>query len=162
MPAMMLRPAASTAGWSSWSRRGSVAAMAGTITWSRSSGSVPDGSAACAARPTTTAADVARHGPRPAAGGEAWAGLTEGRSPVHRSWATSSNGRLTASRVASRPRKRRVSPEISVMADSSVISAAPAGRRGRPRRTSRSTSSGSNRLPRPSPALARLSTPRLT
>ena len=43
MPAMMFRPAASTADWSSWSRSGSVAAIAGTITWSRSSGSDPGG-----------------------------------------------------------------------------------------------------------------------
>ena len=63
MPAMMLRPAAHTAGGSRCKRSGSVAAMAGTITLNRSSGSVPAGSAACAARPAATAAAVARHGP---------------------------------------------------------------------------------------------------
>ena len=62
MPAMMLRPAAHTAGGSRCRRSGSVAAMAGTITCNRSSGSVPAGSAACAARPAATAAGVARQG----------------------------------------------------------------------------------------------------
>ena len=151
MPAMMLRPAASTAAGSSWSRSGSVAAIAGTITWSRSSGSVPAGSAACAARPAASAAGRACHGSR-----------ADPNSPVQSSSATSSKVRLTARRVASRPRKRRLSPVISVMADSTVMSATPAGRRGRPRRASRSTSSALNRLARPSAALARLSTPRLT
>ena len=51
---------------------------------------------------------------------------------------------------------------ISVMADSTVMSATPAGRRGRPRLASRSTSSALKRLARPSAALPRLSTPRLT
>ena len=62
MPAMMFRPAAITADRSSWSRSGSVAAMAGTMTWSRSRGSVPAGSAACAARPAASATGRARHG----------------------------------------------------------------------------------------------------
>ena len=62
MPAMRLRPAASTAAGSSCSRSGSVAAIAGTMTWSRSSGSVPAGSAACAARPAASAAGVACQG----------------------------------------------------------------------------------------------------
>ena len=59
---MMLRPAATTAAGSSCRRSGSVAAMAGTMTWNRSSGNVPAGSAACAARPAASAAGVARHG----------------------------------------------------------------------------------------------------
>ena len=63
----MLRPAAHTACGSRCSRSGSVAAMAGTITWSRSSGNVPGGSAACAPRPTSSAAGVACHGAEGAA-----------------------------------------------------------------------------------------------
>ncbi len=162
MPAMMFRPAARTADGSSCSRSGSVVAIAGTITWSRSSGSVPGGSAACAARPAASAAGVACHGSRAAARADFWelaravvgAGGGAGNSLVQSSSATCSKVRLTARRVASRPRKRRLSPVISVIA--------AAGRRGRPRRASRSTSSGLNRLPRPSAALSRLSTPRLT
>ena len=70
-------------------------AIAGTITWSRSSGSVPAGSAACAARPAVSAAGRACHG---SAAGPS--------SPVQSSSATCSKVRLTARRVASRPRKR--------------------------------------------------------
>ena len=155
MPAMMFCPAAITAGRSSWSRRGSVAAMAGTMTWSRSRGSVPAGRAACAARPAARAAGRARQGSRPDS-------RPDGNSPVQSSSATSSKVRLTARRVASRPRNLRLSPVISVMADSTVMSATPAGRRGRPRRASCSTSSAPNKLVRPSGARTRLSTPRLT
>ena len=151
MPAMMFRPAATTADGSSWSRSGSVAAIAGTITWSRSSGSAPAGRAACAARPAASAAGRACHG-----FAAAW------NSPVQSSPATSSKVRLTASRMTSRPRNRRLSAVSSVMADSTVMSAAPAGRRGRPRRASRSTSSVLNRLARPPAAWDRVSTPRLT
>jgi hypothetical protein len=95
IPAMMLRPAATTADGSRWSRSGSVAAIAGTITRSRSSGRVPSGRAACAPLPAATASGVARHGcvapslPRP---------------PVHSQPATSSNGRQSASLVTSMPR----------------------------------------------------------
>ena len=135
MPAMMFRPAAITAERSSWSRSGSVAAMAGTMTWSRSSGRVPAGSAACAARPAASAAGRDRQGSR-----------ADRNSPVQSSSATSSKVRLTARRVTSRPRNLRLSPVISVMADSTVMSATPAGRRGRPRLASRSTSSALKRL----------------
>ncbi len=92
MPTMMFRPAASTADRSSWSRSGSVAAIAGTMTWSRSSGSVPAGTAACATRPATSAAGLACHGSLAAAGAVAGAG----NSPVQSSSATSSKVRRTA------------------------------------------------------------------
>ena len=91
---MMLRAAVTTAGWPSSSRSGSVAASAGTMTWSRSSGSVAAGSAACAAAATATACSVARQGGPGAAGSV----------PVHSSSATSSKLRWAASRTASRPR----------------------------------------------------------
>ena len=66
---MMLSPAAATAAGPSCSRSGSAAAIAGTITCRRSSGSVPGGSAACAARPAASASGRACH--RGGRGGEA-------------------------------------------------------------------------------------------
>jgi hypothetical protein len=95
MPAMMLRPAATTAGGSRCKRSRSVAAMAGTITRSRSSGSVPSGSAACAPLPAATASAVACHGD---------VAPSLPRLPVHSQPATSSNGRHSASLVTSMPR----------------------------------------------------------
>ena len=92
---MMVRPAATTAGGSRCSRSGSVAAIAGTITRSRSSGSVPSGSAAWAAVPAATASWVASHG---------WAAPPLSRPPVHSQAATSSKGRHSASLVTSMPR----------------------------------------------------------
>ena len=59
-------------------------------------------------------------------------------------------------------RYRRPSWVIRVSWDSTVRSRAPAGRRGRPRRASRSISSASNRLVLPSALRCRVSVPRLT
>jgi len=101
MPAMMFRPAAMTAGESRCSRSGSVAAMAGTITRSRSSGKVPSGSAACAPLPAATAAWVACH---VASSLPALFLPSLPRAPVHSHPATSSNGRHSASLVTSMPR----------------------------------------------------------
>jgi hypothetical protein len=95
IPAMMLRPAATTAGASRCSRSGSVAAIAGTMTRSRSSGRVPSGRAACAPLPAATASAVACQG---------WAVPSLPRLPVHSQPATSSNGRHSASLVTSMPR----------------------------------------------------------
>ena len=197
MPAIMFRPAAITAGGSSWSRSGSVAAIAGTITCSRSSSSAPGGSAACAAWPAATASGCGRQ----ARDGTDWDGAdwdgadwdgadwdgadwdgadwdgtdwdgadwdgadwdgAGGNRPAHSHAATSSKLRRTARSITSAPRYRSPLPAISVIADSITMSALPACRRGRPRRASRSTSPASNRLPRPSAAFRRNSTPRLT
>lgn len=155
MPAMMLRPAAITAGGVSCSRKGSAAASAGTITCSRSSGSAPAGSAAWAAVAAAWPPPAGRHHP-------AWLSPGPGSIPVHSSPATSSKLHRAARFVASRPRKRSRPPLIWVIADSITSSPEVALPRGRPCRASSATSSASNRLARPPAACWRGSTPRLT
>jgi hypothetical protein len=153
MPAMMFRPATITAGGSRCSRIGSVADIAGTMTLSRSSGSVPSGSAACAFVPAAIASGVACHGS---------AAPAFPRLPVHSQPATSSNGRHSASLVTSMPRYRNRPSETSVSADSITKSPVPAARRGRPLSVRCSISAGSNRLLRPSSPRRGRSRPRLT
>ena len=153
MPPMMACPAAITAGGSRCSRSGSAAASAGTMTWSRSSGSVPGGRAAWAALPAWTASGVARHG---------LSALAAVSDPVHSSAATSSKARSRARSSASRPRNRSVSSVISVSPDSMTSPVIPGGWRGRPRRASSPTSAASNRLIFPPVPRRRASTPRLT
>ena len=136
MPPMMACPAAITAGGSRCSRSGSAAASAGTMTWSRSSGSVPGGRARLrrAGRP-----DRLRGGPPRAVP----------RRP--RSATRSTAARHTSSKARSWARSERVeaaepqrSSVISVSPDSMTSPVSPggaaAGRAGpahrpRPRRT---------------------------
>ena len=125
IPAISARPAAITAGRSRCRRSGSVAARAGTMTWSRSSGRVAAGSAAWAAAPAASAACARGHA-RPGPGRPAPA------SPVHSSSATSSKRAGRPARWRPGRGSAAASPVISVSADSMISSGAGRAARGGP------------------------------